>query len=311
MAEHKMLWNSSSAQEDLGHSAMKSSKKGESSDLPATAVSVFGRGASSAQGSAHLDLELGREIFLSPSVPMFSNPSRAWESLGSVAIPANSKSGNCLFLETTNSPAVVAFDILRTRLLHGLAEHNWRRVAISSPTHGCGKSFVASNLALSLARRPASRTVLMDLDLRRPQLASILGQTEEYALTDYLSGNQPLESVFRRYGKTLALGLNTHQVENASAVLHDPETVAALAAVAEQLAPEVVLYDLPPALVNDDLIALAPCIDAVLLVTDGTKTSPEEIRAFEKLLEGHFPLLGVVLNRAQDAKSGRYRYGKN
>ena len=58
MAEHNMLWNSSNAHEDLGHSAMKSGKKGESSDVSSTAVSVFGRGASSAQSSAQLDFLL-------------------------------------------------------------------------------------------------------------------------------------------------------------------------------------------------------------------------------------------------------------
>ena len=52
----------------------------------------------------------------------------------------------------------------------------------------------------------------------------------------------------------------------------------------EQLDPEVVIYDLPPALVNDDLLALGPSVDAVLLVTDGSKTSPEEIRACEKIV---------------------------
>jgi hypothetical protein len=62
--------------------------------------------------------------------------------------------------------------------------------------------------------------------------------------------------------------------------------------------------------VNDDLLALAPCLDAVLLITDGTKTSPEEIRACERMLEGRLPLMGVVLNRAQGFSAGRYRYAK-
>jgi hypothetical protein len=48
----------------------------------------------------------------------------------------------------------------------------------------------------------------------------------------------------------------------------------------------------------------------VLLVTDGAKSSPQEIRACEKMFEGRIPLLGVVLNRAQDFNAGRYRYAK-
>ena len=114
-----------------------------------------------------------------------------------------------MFLEASSHPAATAFDILRTRLLRGLAEKGWKRIAVTSPTHGCGKSFVATNLAFALARRPASRTVLMDFDLRHPEIAQILGVKDDIDLGAFLAGHQPLESEFRRFGRTLALGLNT------------------------------------------------------------------------------------------------------
>ena len=275
-----------------------------------TGVSLFRSGQQTAAPPVTLDLATGREIFSSPLPSSYVNPARVWESLSPVTLAPAILTQNSLFLEVSDHPAAVAFDILRTRLLHGLTEKGWKRIAVTSPTHGCGKSFVAINLALSLARRPSSRTALIDLDLRRPELARLLGIREEHALTEFLSGEQPLESIFHRQGRTLALGLNGVPVEKASETLHDPDTVAALSAMMEQLDPEVVIYDLPPALVNDDVLALAPCIDAVLLITDGTKTSPEEIRACERMLEGRIPLMGVVLNRAQDFSAGRYRYAK-
>lgn len=271
-------------------------------------VSLFRKGVTSAS-DVSMDLATGREIFAS-ATPMFFSPSRVWESLGAVTLDATQLAPQGLFITASDAPAAVAFDILRTRLLHGLAEKGWKRIAVTSPTHGCGKSFVALNLALALARRPSSRTVLVDLDLRHPEIAHFLGIEEDRALGEYLSGDQPLEGVFRRFGRTLALGMNSQAVEHASETLHDPNTTAALAAMIEQLDPEVVLYDLPPALVNDDVLALSSSVDAVLLVTDGTKTTPNEIRAVEKMLEGRIPLMGVVLNRAQDFNAGRYRYAK-
>ncbi|WP_284323620.1 CpsD/CapB family tyrosine-protein kinase [Cypionkella aquatica] len=275
----------------------------------AAGVSLFRTGQSGSYHDVSPDLQTGREIF-SGTLPALFNPARVWESLAQVQADVKSKSGNGLFLEASDHPAAVAFDILRTRLLRGLAEKGWKRIAVTSPTHGCGKSFVATNLAFSLARRPASRTVLMDFDLRHPEIAQILGVKDDVDLAEFLAGHQPLESEFRRFGRTLALGLNTHPIERASETLHDPDTVTALAAMIEQLDPEVVIYDLPPALVNDDLLALGPNLDAVLLVTDGAQTSPDEIRACEKMFEGRIPLLGVVLNRAQDFNAGRYRYAK-
>lgn len=243
--------------------------------------------------------------------PIFASPARVWESLSATTLPAAAALAEAgIFTTASEHPAAVAFDILRTRLLHGLAERNWHRIGVTSPTHGCGKSFVATNLALSLARRPSSRIVLIDLDLRHPEIARLLRIDEDRALGEFLSGDQPLESNFRRYGQTLALGLNAAPVERASDTLHDPATFNALADVIDQLDPEVVLYDLPPVLVNDDVLAMGPNLDAVLLVTDGTRSSPDEIRAAEKMLEGRIPLMGVVLNRAQDFSAGRYRYAK-
>lgn len=289
---------------------MPADKSSNHSDSRSTAVSVFRTGQLAAPRSVTLDLATGRDIFSAPLTPAYGNPIKTWESLGTVQLLPNVLSGNGLFMEASDHPAAVAFDILRTRLLHGLAEKGWKRIAVTSPTHDCGKSFVATNLALSLSRRPASRTVLMDLDLRSPELAGILGISEDRAISEFLSGDQPLEGVFRRFGKTLALGLNGVAIEKASETLHDPETVAALNAMVEQLDPEVVIYDLPPALVNDDVLAIARNVDAVLLVTDGTHTSPHEIRACEQMLQGRIPLMGVVLNRAQDFNAGRYRYAK-
>lgn len=288
---------------DLEHAAMPDNKPEQ------RGVSLFKKGAS-ASSNMTMDLATGREIFSNPAPAIFLNPARVWESLGSVVLDEPSLRSRGLFVEASDDPAAVGFDILRSRLLHGLAEKGWRSIAVTSPTHACGKSFVAINLALALARRPSSRTVLVDLDLRHPDIAKILGIDEDRALGEFLSGEQPLEGVFRRVGRTLALGMNNLPIERASETLHDPDSMAALAAMLEQLEPEVVIYDLPPVLVSDDVLAVGPAIDAVLLVTDGTKTTPDEIRAVEKMLEGRIPLMGVVLNRAQDFNAGRYRYAK-
>ena len=311
MSRHMILLPRPDGPADVGFSGMSANKSGTGSGARGPGVSLFRAGPPTAQPPVTLDLATGREIFASPLPGSFFNPAKVWESLGPVILSPTVLSGNGLFPEASDHPAAVAFDMLRTRLLHGLAEKGWKRIAVTSPTHGCGKSFVATNLALSLARRPSSRTVLVDLDLRRPELARILGIREQHALSEFLSGEQPLESIFFRHGRTLALGLNGIAIDNASATLHDPETVSALAAMLEQLDPEVVIYDVPPLLVNDDVLALAPCLDAILLVTDGTKTTPDEIRACERLLQRRIPLMGVVLNRAQDFSAGRYRYAKD
>ena len=237
-------------------------------------------------------------------------PARIWEGLSEISPDSDVMSRNNLFPLGGDDPVMTAFDMLRSRLLQGLGGDSGSRIAITSPTHGCGKSFVALNLAFSLARRAQSRAALVDLDLRRPTIAGLLGAMDIPPLAGFLTGEQPLEMPFRRLGKTLALGLNGQPVAGASDLLHHPAAGSALASIQDRLAPEVTLYDLPPALVCDDVMAMAGLVDGVLLVADGTRSAAADIRTCERLFEGRLPLLGVVLNRAQDPRLSRYRYGR-
>lgn len=297
--------------QDMENSAVSDDKPGARTRTRPLGVSLFRPGQQIDHPVVTLDLTTGRDIFSRNLPALAVNPARVWESLGPVQLDAGHLAGNGLFPTPSDAPAAAAFDHLRGRLLHGLAQKGWRRIAVTSPTHGCGKSFVATNLALSLARRPESRTVLLDLDLRRPQLAGLLGLTEMPALADFLDGEQPLEAIFRRFGRTLALGVNGAPVAGAAELLHSPDAAAALAAMMEQLDPEVVIADMPPVLAGDDVLAMAPAVDAVLLVTDGTRTTPAQIRAAERAIEGRIPLLGVVLNRAEERAARSYGYGRD
>lgn len=277
----------------------------------AQGVSLFGTGAPHRPSDMDLVNANARAALVSSAnLPLFA-PARVWKSLTVAGLSDDKLIENGLFPHSSSEPAVAAFDLLRTRIVQGLAQKNWRRIAVTSPTHGCGKSFVAANLALSLSRRPEGRSVLVDLDLRSPQLAQILGMQQPLDLHEFLMGEQPLEAAFRRHGRQLALGLNTMPAADASEMLQDPELHKSLDSIMEQLDPEIVVYDMPPALVCDDLLAISDQIDAVLLVIDGTKTSPEDIRRCEELLKGSLPLMGVVMNRSQDLRLGRYRYRKD
>lgn len=295
---------------DVDFSAMAKDSNSQSKRDKSHDFSVFRTGHSADPSALDIDVDVGRDAFLDPYPLALFNPARVWESLARVELEPRILERNNLFTRTDESPAGPAFELLRTRVAQAMAEKGWRRLGVTSPRHGCGKSFTAANLALSLARRPGSRTVLVDMDLRRPSLDSLLGLEPNGPLREFLDGSQPLESLFVRIGKSLAVGLNATPLEDASDVLHAPDTADALAAMETQLDPELTIFDLPPALVGDDVIAMAGKVDAVLLVIDGTKTTKRDISACEALFDGKLPLLGVVLNRAQDFGLSGLRYGK-
>jgi protein-tyrosine kinase len=310
MAQHNILAFYPEATPDQGYLPMADEGFPPSRRDRPGLTSVFHTGTLADRDTADADLRAAREaLSQTHSLALFS-PARVWESLNAVTLDGDTLAGNRLFTNSKESPAGPAFDVLRTRIAQAMAEKGWRRIGITSPTSGCGSSFTAANLALSLARRPGARVVLIDLDLRRPSLHRLLGLTPTGALRDFIDGSQPMESLFVRVGRSLAIGLNADPVPDAGDLLQGPDTVLALDALDTQLDPEIVVMDLAPALLGDDVICMADKLDAVLIVADGTRTTAKEIRACEALFDGRIPVMGVVLNRAQDRGIGRLRYGK-
>jgi protein-tyrosine kinase len=199
-----------------------------------------------------------------------------------------------------------AFDLLRTRLRQSTQEHGWRNIAITAPTSGCGNTFTAINLALSLSRVRDSRTLLMDLNMRDPGIAEALGMRAPGPIRGFLEGTTGLGDHLVRVNDTLALGLNDAPDGEAAATLLHPRTGLTLDRVRAALRPDLVLYDMPPMLTHDDVSAFLPQLDGVLLVSDGTQTMARQLVECERMLDGQVPLLGVILNRARTSSLKTY-----
>jgi len=198
-----------------------------------------------------------------------------------------------------DGPVSRAFDLLRTRVMHTLRQNGWSRIAIAAPTPGCGATFTAVNLAMALSRVPGSRSILMDLNQRKPGIADALDVHGGGEIRHFLSGRVPMSQHIVRLSDTLALGLNTVPYSDSADILHDRRTAHVLEEMHNALAPDVVLYDMPAILTHDDLGAFLPQVDGVLLISDGTRTTARQIAECEKVLAGQAPLLGVILNRAR------------
>lgn len=198
-----------------------------------------------------------------------------------------------------SSPTARAFDLLRTRLIHSLKDHGWKRVAITSPSAGGGTTFCAVNLALSLARVPSSRTILMDMNFRSPGVAAALGIPAGGNMVDFLSGDVAMSDHLQRLSDSLVVATNRTADQDASEILHDQRTADVIEDMIVDCNADTVLFDLPPVLEHDDVTAFLPQVDGVLVISDGDQTTAAQLAACEKMLAGHAPLLGVVLNRAQ------------
>ncbi len=193
-------------------------------------------------------------------------------------------------------PAHSHFDILRTKVLRTMQRNGWTSLGITSPTSGCGKTTLALNLAFSLAHQRDIRTVLVELDLRRPAMARQIGLKAPQSVAGVLQGSRGVVESFVRYGDNLAIGTNAQSVRDSAELLMNARTAEGIAAIKRAFLPDVIVYDLPPMLQSDDVMAFLPQLDCVLLVAGAEKSRLDEVDKCEKDLADQTNVLGVVLN---------------
>ncbi|WP_336427255.1 CpsD/CapB family tyrosine-protein kinase [Roseovarius sp. E0-M6] len=247
---------------------------------------------------AHEDIS----VMPMPSPPAMRLSGSAWNELPS--IPIQGRANDALrvqrFVAGEDDRVIRVIDDLRTQLLRSLESETWKRIAITAPSVGCGATFTALNLALSMSRIPEFRTVLMDMNQRDPAIARALNLRGRSDIGKFLTGEVPAREHLLRFSDTLALGLNTERPLNPSERLHSRRAHIALDNMIADLDPDIVLYDLPPMLDYDDVSAFLPQVDGVLLVADAKRTLGSQIEECERRLAGKTPLLGVILNRGRN-----------
>jgi len=211
---------------------------------------------------------------------------------------------NHLITELIEPAIRTSYKMLRTRVLHTLRGNGWRSIAVTSASQGDGKTVTAINLAISLAGDVNHSVCLVDLDLRHSSIARYLGLDAKLGVSDCLLKDVPIEKALIRPNIDRLLVLpNVHQVTHSSELLSSP----AMHEMTEQLSYDpnrIVIYDMPPILAADDMLAFGDSTDAVLfVVAEGRTTRTDAVKARE-LME-NLNIIGTVLNQS-DEKTATY-----
>lgn len=197
-----------------------------------------------------------------------------------------------------------AYRILRTQVLQRLRENKWNVLAVTSPGPNEGKTLTAINLAISLAMEVNYTVLLVDADLRHPNVHTYFGLEPEFGLSDYLLSDKPLQEILVHPGiQGLVVLPGGKPLSNSSEMLGSPKMSRLVEELKTRYPSRIVLFDLPPLLATADAMAFAPYVDAALLVLEEGKTSTEDAKyAMELLKDTH--LIGAVLNKSLSVTAG-------
>jgi len=230
-----------------------------------------------------------------------------WAALPQLALkPARLQRNRILFSDGDADRA--PYDMLRTRILSLVQKEGWRRIAITSPTPGCGKTTTTLNLAMALSRQSDVPTVVFEADMRRPAMAEMLGVEGKDSFFDVLLGKAEFADQALRIGDNVALSMNHGVARDPAELLHRRRTGGVLDLIQEAYEPGLMLFDLPPMLNSDDTLAFIKHVDCAILIARAESTTLDQIDHCERELAAHTNFAGVVLNAC---RHGVTSYGYN
>jgi Mrp family chromosome partitioning ATPase len=203
------------------------------------------------------------------------------------------------------SAKAAPFDILRTKVLLQMRQNGWKRLAITSPMPRSGKTTIACNMALGLGRQRDIRSILFDLDLRDPSVHRFFRHTPAHGIGEMLAGGVSFAEQAVRIGENVAVSMARAREADPTRLLLAEETAEVLDRIEAEFKPELMIFDLPSVLVNDDTRAFLKNADCALLVVRANVTHYGQFDTCEREVAEQTNVLGVVLNAYRQGNPGR------
>lgn len=189
-----------------------------------------------------------------------------------------------------------AYLVLRTNLQYQGMEHKIKKILVTSSGLGEGKTSTAINLCISFAQA-GTKVLLLDADLHKPMLVKHLGSDSFVGITNYVSGNVPLDEIIQSTNLE-----NFYFITCGPKPTKSPDVLSSkrFAELIEQLEKDfdLIVIDSPPLGKHIDAAILATYADHTLLVVRSGSTDYRNVlTAKEQLEKVGSKSLGIVLNR--------------
>ncbi|SCY73821.1 GumC family protein [Desulfoluna spongiiphila] len=200
-----------------------------------------------------------------------------------------------------------SYKSLRVALMLTSRDTPPRRILFTSMAPADGKSTTAVNLATALANS-GKKVLIIDGDLRKPNLGNLLGLTSEVGLSTYLSGNSDDSVVINTDVENLHAALAGPVPPLPSELLSSERLKTFLDAMSEIY--DMVVIDSPPVMPVSDSLILSQLVDTTVVVVRAGKTSYDMLdRGLKAMEHVGADVKGLVINGAGKKNGGYYYYG--
>ena len=205
------------------------------------------------------------------------------------------------------------FKILRTNILFPVAGDTPRSILLTSTAPEEGKTFAAANLAISIALNVNKHVLLIDADLRNPQMHQRFGFKDVQGLSNYLLEGRPLSSLLLKTKvDKLTLLASGPPPANPSELISSERMANLLSEVQARYSDRLIVIDAPPPRMAAETSVIARQVDGILIVVRYGRTLKKDLADLIESV-GKKKILGSLVNYAETAESRYYgyKYGKS
>lgn len=200
--------------------------------------------------------------------------------------------------------------LLRQAFADGRAKGTSHLIMVTSARPSEGKTFMAINLALSMALEKDITVLLIDADVAQPAVPGVLGFESDRGLLDLLVDPKldMSEVMIRTNIDNLSILPAGRDMPNANELLASAKMEALVKDIAERYPDRVIIFDTPPVLVRTETSVLAAHVGQVAFVIEAEQTNETAVKESLELLNG-CSNIGLILNKLRSSY-GTERFGQ-
>ncbi len=202
------------------------------------------------------------------------------------------------------------FRLLKNNILFPEKGNPPKSIMVTSFSPSEGKSFVAANLAISIAQNIDEYVLLLDCDLRSPSIHHLFGLEDGPGLSEYLSAGNPLSYfMVKTFLDKLTILPAGGIPANPSELLSSDRMKRLIHEIKSRYEDRYIIFDTPPPHLTSETNAISRQVDGIVIVIQQGKTRKKDVLALIDIY-GKEKILGVVCNFARKRTGYGYGYGR-
>ena len=211
-----------------------------------------------------------------------------------------------------NFQTTEAYKKARTNIVYSIVKKGCKKIIFTSSFKSEGKTTTAINVAIALSQQVDTKVLVIDCDLRRPTVHTVMGLNSKKGLVNFLNDECVLEDVITKSDNE-NLDFITF-----GAIPPNPSELLASGNMADMIKElekkyDYIIFDTPPVNMVVDIVPLIEFSDGVVFVVKNNDTTyPEFNRAIDLLKRNNGKILGIIINGipTTETKKGGYYLSK-